>query len=56
MIKVRKSTKRVKTHRKQLSKSRRVKRGGKCRTIRNNKSMRGGKYLYKSKAFPEMAK
>ena len=56
MIKVRKSTKRVKTHRKQLSKSRRVKRGGKCRTIRNNKSMKGGNYLYKNRAIKDMIK
>ena len=56
MIKVRKSTKRVKTRRKQISKSTKVKKGGRCRTIRNSKSMRGGNYLYKSKAFPEMAK
>ena len=51
MVKVRKSSKRVKTLRKQLSKSRRVKRGGSKR-----RSMKGGKYLYKTKAFPDMIK
>ena len=56
MVKVRKSSKRVKTRRKQISKSTKVKKGGKCRSMRSSKSMRGGKYLYKSKSFPEMAK
>jgi hypothetical protein len=51
MVKVRKSSKRVKTLRKQLSKSRRVKRGGSKR-----RSMKGGKCLYISKALPDMAK
>ncbi len=56
MVKVRKSSKRVKTRRKQISKSRRVKRGGKCRSMRSSKSMRGGKYLYKSRAIKDMIK
>ena len=54
MVKVRKSSKRVKTRRKQLSKSRRVKKGGQC--TQKRRSMKGGKYLYISKALPDMAK
>jgi len=53
MGKVRKSSKRVKTRRKQISKSRRVKKGG-CGPKR--RSMRGGKYLYKSRAIKDMIK
>ena len=52
MVKVRKSSKRVKTRRKQISKSRRVKKGSKSKS----KSMKGGKYLYKSKAIKDMIK
>lgn len=53
MVKVRKSSKRVKTRRKQLSKSRRVKKGG-CGPKR--RSMKGGGYLYKSRAIKDMIK
>lgn len=53
MGKVRKLYKRVKTRRKQISKSRRVKKGG-CGQKR--KSMKGGKYLYKSRAIKDMIK
>ena len=53
MVKVRKSSKRVKTHRKQLSKSRRVKSGG-CGQKR--RSMKGGGYLYKNREIKDMIK
>ena len=54
MVKVRKSSKRVKTRRKQLSKSKRVKKGGQCTPKR--RSMKGGGYLYKSRAIKDMIK